>query len=165
MRMDGLRVACPELRHEEALQHLVGDEHGLALLVLPLLFRGEPFVGLLDGHAAHAGQLLDRFGKGGVVVLHHELDGVAAFVARPEAVPGVAGLVHDEGRRALVVERAAALVVAALLLEFGHIPAHDINDVDALEDPVYGSLINHRKLCHTQAAPLSRQSICHRYAT
>ena len=165
MGTDAFGVTSPELGDKEALDDLIGDEHGLTLLVLLLLLDGHAIMAFLYGHAVHARQLLDGFGKGGVGVFHHELDGVASFIAGTETVPGVAGLVHIEGRGTLIMEGAAALVVAALLLELRHIMAYDFDDIHPLQNALYGPFVNHRRLCHTLATPLYRQSICHRYAT
>ena len=113
--LDRFLVTASQLRHKELLQHLIGDEHCLTLLVQLFLFDGRLFLTFFYGNAAHAGQFPYRFGECDMVVLHHELDGITALGASTKAVPGVPCLVHDEGRRAFLMKGAAALVVAAFL--------------------------------------------------
>ena len=116
-----------EVRLEEDRSCLVGLQETLVLLaLLHLALRGR---GEFDAGAvrAEAESLLEVE----ALAAAHELDHVAARGAGAEAVPGLALRIHDKRRRALVVERAAGLVVAAGLLEVCDIAGHNINDVEA----------------------------------
>ena len=82
-------------------------------------------------HAVLVGEALDRVGEGQPVVLHHERDDVAAFLAA-EAVEESTTGGHVERRGLLVVEGTQALQRAAAGVAEGDVRRHDVVDLGLL---------------------------------
>lgn len=151
-------ITAVQLSHEERLDSLVCYKHGfLFLRIGGLLGSLLLFVLVLQCVAIPLCQFLDRFGKGEVKHLHEELDSVTPFLARPEAMPRIPCGIDYKRRGALVVEGTARLPVAAFPLQVD-ITAHHVDNIDTVEQVLYGTLLNHRRSSHTPATFVCRYS-------
>ncbi len=136
--------AAPLLGIVEVVGEVVGrpavkGEHAFPVVVAAHLLLAE--LPLLDLDSVAFGHDLQRLGKGHALVLHHEVDGVAALAATEALVDSFRGR-DDERGGLLVVERAARHVVDTLFLEC-HVVADDFDDVRRGENPVYCFAIDH----------------------
>ena len=122
----------------EVLQReIVHGKHGLAVVLgLPLLCRQ---LLLYNLYVVFAGKIAQGFLKAHLLVLHYEVDRRAALAAA-ETLADVACLVDRERRRALVVERAQALVVGARAAQL-HKVAHHLHNVGGIYYAVYSILV------------------------
>ena len=77
-------------------------------------------------HAGHLRQALHRFGERDAFAFHDEIED-AAVLARGEIEPGLLLVIHEEGRRLLLVERRQALELAPAAHELDA-PAHDFRN-------------------------------------
>ena len=99
----------------------------LKLIVAAFLRRRLP----LQLHAGFSSQFPQRFFKVPAVQLLGERKKVAAFSAGAKTMPGLPRRIDDKGRRLLIMERTASLMVAPGFFQAGH-KALDITDyVDA----------------------------------
>ena len=116
----GLQCRFKELRRklDDVVQRLA-----------PLLARLGLARGFRHRHARHRGEPLDRLGERHPLGLHHEIEDVAVL-ARGEIEPRRLLVVHEEGRRLLLVERREPLPLAARLLE-RHATADDLRNREA----------------------------------
>jgi hypothetical protein len=96
-----------ELRRE--LDHVV---QGLAPFLARFRFRR----GLRQRQARHRGEALDRLGEVHPLGLHQKIEDVAVL-ARGKIEPGLLLVIHEEGRRLLLVERRQPLPLTSGLLE------------------------------------------------
>src|SRR6185312_1605600 len=92
---------------------------------LALLWRGPR-----HRQADLAGQLLDRFGEGETLGLHHEADRVAVFAAA-EAVEEAFLVADGERRRLLIMERAQSGKLGGVLALERDLAADDVAQADA----------------------------------
>ena len=120
-------VARPFVEHKQAL----------ALGGLRFLLVGE--LALLDFNTILLGQPFESLGIAHLLVLHDEMDHVAALAAG-EALAQLLGRRNHETGSLLVVERAQTLIVDTGLAQ-GHKFLDDINNVGCVEDAGYGGLI------------------------
>ena len=118
---------------------LVDHEHGLTVGLLFLLLVGQ--LALLYLYAVLLGQPAQRLGVRYLLVLHQDVDGLAALAAR-KALAYLAGGRNHEGRRFVVVKRTQALVVHARLAK-GHELTHHVNDIGGVHNAVYCSTVYH----------------------
>lgn len=123
--------------HEEAVEPLGGffvelDEAGAEAT----RFVGLGVVGFfLDGDVGALSQFSHRVGKGEVLVLHDEADGVTTFAA-PEAFEVLAGRIDIKGRGLFVVKGAEGLESGASTFdrEVGGNEVHDVGRGEHLFD-------------------------------
>ena len=117
---------------EVALEEFRGDLMGVQQsLPAPHFFALGPRALLVTQLVADApGQPFHRFGERRVIHFHEERDHVTGFVAA-EAVVSTHVRAHVEGRRALVVERAQALVGTNAGGLEGHVLVDDFLEVGA----------------------------------
>ena len=115
-------------------------------------------LGVAQGDAVAAGELLDRLAEGEVVDLAQEADDVAALAA-PEAVPGALGGADVERRAALVVEGAQALEAAAARGLERDVVADDLVDPGPLaheDDVLVPDPASHALILRTAVQPPAR---------
>ena len=124
---------------EILLRKLAHVEQAVSLRLPLLLLLGLLLLFYLD--VVLVGQPAQRLGVGVVLVLHEELHHVARLAAA-EAFEDALRRRHIERRRLLVVERAAAYMVGATLLE-RHKIAYHLLDAGGVHDALYGLLVNH----------------------
>ncbi len=114
---------CADARGERRFKKFRGDLHDIvqrlapriALLVLARDFR--------QRHTRHLRQTFHGFGEADAFALHDEIED-AAVLAGGEIKPRLLLVVHEEGRRLLLVERRQALELAARAHELDAL-AHD----------------------------------------
>ena len=117
----------------------IDGEHALAVVVALHVLVAHLLLAHLD--AVTLGHHLQRFGIGDVLVLHDEVDGVAALAAAEALVDASCGRDYER-RRLLLMKRTACLIVDALAFE-RNILADDIDDIGGGIYPVYGFAIDH----------------------
>src|SRR5271157_641509 len=92
-----------------------------------------------DLHARAVGEFLKRFLEINPILLHHELEDIAALVAFAETTPRPRLRPDDESRRMLVgMERTKAGVVPAGLAQFDAGLGNEVNNINARFDFVGG---------------------------
>ena len=99
-------------RGERGFEEFRGKLHHVVQRLAPRIARLVLARDLRQRHARHLRQALDRFRKAHAFAFHHEVED-AAVLAGGEIEPGLLLVVHEEGRRLLLVERRQALELAA----------------------------------------------------
>ena len=111
-------------RRERVLEEFRRKLHHVMQRLAPRVARLVLARDLRQRHAGHLRQPLDRFRKAHAFAFHDEVED-AAVLAGGEIEPGLLLVVHEEGRRLLLVERRQALELAARAHEL-HAPADDL---------------------------------------
>ena len=136
----------------------MGHQQGRARLA-PLFLRGVIHF-LHQGNAGFFRQPPHGIRKAQVFHLHHEGDGGSPFPAA-EAFEVLPGLVHDEGRRLLIMERAARLPPGPGPFQ-GKIGTHHIYNVSGFQNATDAVFINPshkaRPVYHSPAGCTRRQN-------
>ena len=128
-----LQKIAPRLprRSGEKLPVGLGRQADDAVEVLPgACVRAAALV--LDGHAAPAGELLDRVREGEVAGLHQEIDHRPPFAAA-EALEGLPGGIDEERRGFFAVERAQPPKARPGAAQ-GHRLGYHLDDIRAVPD-------------------------------
>ena len=147
------KAARPQISHTKSHAIYVFAQCAFKEFARPLVQHqhGRPFalctafvgvhLALLDGNAVLGGQPAQGFGIGHVLVLHNEVDHVAAFAAG-EALAKLFGRRYHKTRRTLVVEWAQTLIVHSRLAQCDKLLDH-LDNVRGVQDALYGLAVNH----------------------
>lgn len=112
------------------------------LLFVDLLLRLRLFV-VENLYAEHAGKMLNGFGIGLIVKIHHEVNWTAVRPAA-ETVVGVSARTHNERRCPFIVKWAAGPVMGTTASELYLITRHNVHDVGTVMYLPYCRFVYHK---------------------
>ena len=133
---------------------LVDHEHRLAVTLFALLVVRQFTFLYLD--IVFLGQPAQRFGIGNLLVLHQEVDGIAAL-ATGKALAYLTRWRDHERRRLVIVERTQALVVHARLTQVHELTYH-INNVGGFHDFINCRSVNHDAKLRKKIEPTKKSA-------
>ena len=123
--------------------HFVNGEHRILLCLLLQFLRSQGALFALDIDVVCLGKFGNSVGEREGFVSHQEPDGVTSLLARAITKPRLFARIHDKRRSFLRMERTAALIVCAFLLELYATALNNIHNVRSSKNLLYAFIINH----------------------